>query len=356
LDCQLPDELQTVKFDREVLQRSTRECLAKLPGDPRFYTTSVAVRDLDDVRAMLGYRQINLYGISYGTRVVQHYLRRFPQQVRSAVLDGVVPVETVLGPEIAPAAQKSLDAILTRCANQTACNAAFPNVVEDFRSVRKRLAHGPITMTIPDPRTAMPTSLDFGEAHLDVAVRLLSYTSESAALLPFLIHEAANNRPQAMAAQALLVARSIGDQVANGMHNSVVSFMRKEALADPAIANSYLGSVFTEALQASCAVWPQGIIDEDFHSPLHSSVPTLLLSGENDPVTPSSFGEQALKSFVHGEHFVFAGRGHGQFNSPCGMSVIASFVEHASIQLHERECLARVVPMPFMLDANGPAP
>jgi pimeloyl-ACP methyl ester carboxylesterase len=175
-----------------------------------------------------------------------------------------------------------------------------------------------------------------------------------------LIHEAANGRPQALAAQALMVARNIGDQVANGMHNAVVCtedvpFISKAALADPAIALSYLGSILTDALQASCAVWPQGTMDADFHAPLRSEVPTLLLSGENDPVTPASFGAQALKSYSRGTHLVFPGQGHGQLNSLCGTQLISRYIEKLSID-KIADCVARVVPAPFMLDANGPAP
>jgi pimeloyl-ACP methyl ester carboxylesterase len=360
LDCNLPDDLDAARFDRELLQRSTRECLNKLPGDPRFYSTSVAVRDLEEIRAALGYAQINLYGISYGTRVVQHYLRHYPKQVRAAVLDGVVPVETILGPEIGPAAQRSFDAILARCANEAACHKAFPNITDEFRALLAQPTRGPMTITIADPRTAIPSTMKFTEAHLSVAVRILSYSDITASLLPFLIHEAAHNRPQALAAQALMVAQSIGDQVANGMHNAVVCtedvpFFNSAMLDNPAIKDSYLGRVMTDSLQASCAVWPQGVLDADFHAPLSSNVPTLLLSGENDPVTPASFGEQALKAYSRGKHLVFAGQGHGQLNSACGARLIRAFIETLSVASLE-DCVPRVLPMPFMLNANGPAP
>src|SRR5256885_4018761 len=62
-----------------------------------YYTTSLAVQDLERVRAALGVARIDLYGTSYGTRVAQHYLRRFPQRVRALILDGVVPAPVVLG-------------------------------------------------------------------------------------------------------------------------------------------------------------------------------------------------------------------------------------------------------------------
>ena len=78
---------------------STHACLDSLAParDVAYYTTSLAVQDLERVRAALGYERINLYGTSYGTRVAQHYLRRFPQRTRAVILDGVVPVEVALG-------------------------------------------------------------------------------------------------------------------------------------------------------------------------------------------------------------------------------------------------------------------
>ena len=361
LDCELPDELETIRFDKQQLQKYERDCLTKLPGDPRYYTTSVAVRDLDEIRTVLGYRRINLYGISYGTRVVQHFMRRYPDTVRTAVLDGIVPVQTILGPEIAPAAQTSLDAILGRCASTPDCRTAFPTVASEFSKLHARLISDTIPITIADPRTASSDRIEFSAAHLGIAVRLMSYQDDTAALLPFLIHEASEGRPQAMAAQALMVSRRIGDQVANGMNNAVVCtedvpFFTPQALADPAIPRSYLGRDFVEALRATCEVWPKGVIDSDFHAPLVSEIPVLLMSGQNDPVTPAQFGEQALKGFRRGKHIVFPGQGHGQINSLCGVSLMDRFIQSGSAENLNADCVSRVLPAPFMLDANTPGP
>ena len=95
LNCPFPDEDEAADLTPAQLRAHARDCLASLHADPRFYTTSVAVQDLDAVRAALGYARINLYGVSYGTRVAQHYLRRFPGQVRALILDGVVPPDAV---------------------------------------------------------------------------------------------------------------------------------------------------------------------------------------------------------------------------------------------------------------------
>src|SRR5207253_965368 len=95
-----------------------------------------AVQDLERVRAALGVGRIDLYGTSYGTRVAQHYLRRFPQRVRALILDGVVPAPVVLGPATASDAERVLLDILARCAGEPACRAC------PGRAVRPRGARG----------------------------------------------------------------------------------------------------------------------------------------------------------------------------------------------------------------------
>ena len=128
-------------------------CLDELKYDPRFFTTSAGVADLERVRAALGYEQLNLYGLSYGTRVAQHYLRRHPNRVRSVVLDGVLPPDLPLGPELAVASQTVLDALFARCAADDACGAAFPGLGRHFSALLDRLSTAPAELTLEHPRT-----------------------------------------------------------------------------------------------------------------------------------------------------------------------------------------------------------
>lgn len=114
MNCDFPEEALVPEVEPETFRRMASDCLAKLPGDPRYYTTSVAVRDLDAVRAALGYDRINLYGGSYGTRVAQHYLRRYPQRTRTVILDGTVNPSLALGPSMALDAENALRADLAR--------------------------------------------------------------------------------------------------------------------------------------------------------------------------------------------------------------------------------------------------
>ncbi|MGH8227361.1 MAG: alpha/beta fold hydrolase, partial [Steroidobacteraceae bacterium] len=130
-----------------------RQCLAALSkhADVAFYTTSVAVRDLDRVRAALGYGKIDLYGVSYGTRVAQEYLRRFPRHVRAVILDGVVPPQIALGAALPLNAQHALDAIFTRCIQDRACDARFGDPAAMSHRLRSALALAPVQVQLADP-------------------------------------------------------------------------------------------------------------------------------------------------------------------------------------------------------------
>jgi len=114
LNCDFPEEDELAELNPAEIRRLAQNCLAALKSDPRHYTTSVAVRDLDDVRAALGYQRINLYGVSYGTRVAQHYMRRYPEHVRAVILDGVIAPGVVLAVDSAFHAQRALDLIFER--------------------------------------------------------------------------------------------------------------------------------------------------------------------------------------------------------------------------------------------------
>lgn len=361
LDCDFTDDIELESNDPQQLQRLARHCLSALHGDPRFYTTSVAVRDLEALRVALGYEKLSFYAVSYGTRVAQHYLRRYPSRVRAAVLDGVVPVDLALGPDIAPRAQQALDAVFDRCAADSACNKTFPDLRGQFSALRARIEREPIHTQLLDPLDAKPISETLGPAQLGAAVRLLTYSDETASLLPLLIHQAqSEQRPQPLLAQYLMIQRNAGLQLAYGMHFAVVCSedaprWPQQRIADATLAATYLGA-FMSGLKAVCDVWPRGIVDEGFSAPLHSDVPVLILSGGNDPVTPQQYGERALSSFKNGRHLVLAGQGHGQIATGCMPRLVAQFIRSAQAAGLDTACLKGVAPTPFMLSASGTEP
>lgn len=362
LTCAFSGDPLAVEFDMDAQLAWLRECYARLPGDTRFYTTSVAVRDLEAVRAALGYEAINLYGISYGTRVAQEYLRRYPERVRSVILDGVVPAGVPLGPGISLDAQRALDMTFERCARDPVCDRAFPQLAARFAALAEELKRRPVELTLRDPLTAENRYISFGHAQLTGIVRLLVYQTESVSLLPLYLHHAAANRDFApLAAQALSVFRHLGDSLSYGMHNAVVCtedvpFYGEVAVERRALEETFLGAFTVDLLQRICEIWPRGVITPDFMTPVVSDRPVLVLSGEADPVTPPANGERVLTHLSNARHIVAPGQGHGVAGRGCLPRLVADFIRRAAVDGLDTACVANMRPAPFFVRFTGPEP
>ncbi|HEY0766772.1 MAG TPA: alpha/beta hydrolase [Steroidobacteraceae bacterium] len=343
--------------------REMQRCLAELApaSDVAWFTTSVAVQDLERVRAALGYPRIDLYGASYGTRVAQHYLRRFPQRTRTVVLDGVVPPRLAIGPEMALNAQRALDSILSRCARAPDCRAHFGDPNDAYRALRLALDTEAVAVNLPDPTTGQPLLLKFTAQHLAGLLLRMSYQAEHAALLPLLLHEAHERHDyRGLAAQYLLAGHD-DRLLATGMAQSVlcaedVPFYDPGTIDRAQLSRTFLGTQQVDNLISVCRFWPRGPIDRDFHAPLKSEVPVLLLSGSDDPVTPAAYAEEARRGFAHSRHVVLQGFGHGQLTAPCVDRLMAEFLERASVEGLDVSCVHAARPQAFFTSLNGPPP
>jgi len=361
MDCPVEDDIVEGQFNDEQTLEFTKACLDQLPYDPRYFTTSVAVADLEALRQALGYPSLNLLGTSYGTRVAQHFARRYPASTRSVVLDGVVPPQLPLGPEIATEAQRALDEIFAHCADDGACNERFPELDLDFESVRARLAAGPVAVSLADPMTGHLTSLDFGRNELAAAVRLLAYQPRSMAILPLLLHEAANNNFAPLAAQFQMTVNSVVDSLSLGMHNSVMCtedmpFVNRDDIDFEVLEKTYIGALQFNTLETICSIWPRGPHDESFREPLATDIPVLLLSGSADPITPPRYAELAAVDLVNARHLVGERQGHGQLAAGCMPKIVADFVSGADLNALDDSCMKDAFIMPFFLDFSGPQP
>ena len=361
MDCDVDDDVIEGAFSEEQVLEATRDCLATLPHDPRFFTTSVAVTDLEAAREALGYGPLNLYGVSYGSRVAQHFAKRYPGSTRSIVLDGVVPPQVVLGPEIATEAQKALDDIFARCAADQRCSQRFPDLARSFARIRAELDAQPVTVEIPNPVTGRRESVDFGAPELAGAVRLLAYHGNSIAILPLLIDTAAGGNVEPLAAQFQMISAQMSDTLALGMHNAVMCsedapFYDADTIDHDALEASYIGIVQLDAIETMCSLWPAGPVDEGFREPLDTAIPVLLLSGDADPITPPRYASLAMVDLERARHLIGAQQGHGQAAVGCTPRLIGEFVSSADPEGLDASCLERSFVMPFFLDFAGPAP
>ena len=361
MNCEFDEDLIEGEFSTELTIEYTEQCLEQLPYDPRFFTTSVAVRDIEAVREALGYPSLNLYGVSYGSRVAQHFARRYPASTRTLVIDGVVPPQISLGPEIATESQKAVDKILARCEEDDACNERFPHIDETFARIVEQLKRSPVSIQVPDPSTGRLQDLEFGTGELATAIRLLAYHPNSVALIPLLVSEAGNGNFVPLGSQFMMTMIAMGDALALGMHNAVmctedVPFYDPDSIDYDGLEASYMGMLQLDALQAICSVWPAGPIDDGFKTPLETDIPVLLLSGDADPITPPRYADMAAVDLENATHLIGKHQGHGQVSVGCTPRLIADFIETADPTALDASCLERSFVMPYFLDFSGPNP
>lgn len=362
LGCDMPEwDEASFEFDLAVAVEATRTCLDALDGDPRFYTTSVAVDDLDQVRAALGYEQINLWGGSYGTRVALHYLREYPEHTRSVVIDGVIAADQVLGPTIALTSQESLDALFARCSEDSACAERFGDLAGKFAELQQRLKDEPRLLAIAHPRTGELTEQPLSFETLIGVVRMSSYSPLTRSLLPLMIDEAHADRYTMLAANVAMLNENFSDMLAMGMHNSVVCSedapLFDQALTDPStLQETYIGNLQVDFLKASCDIWPRGLVDDNFHEPVQSDIPVLLLSGEYDPVTPPANAERAMQTLSNAKHIVAAKQGHIISKTGCVPELLGEFVEQPDPAAIDADCVKRLGAFPIFVAPTGPTP
>ncbi|HQF69716.1 MAG TPA: alpha/beta hydrolase [Promineifilum sp.] len=350
LPADLPDDEQIALLDQCRLDLGER-------ADLSLYTTDAFAADLDDVRAALDYDTINLYGASYGTRAALTYMRRFPERVRSVVLDSVVGPELVLFLQMPQDGQRALDLLFDRCAADDACNEAFPNFRAEYEAVLARLAT-PQPVTVADPLSNKPLAFQLDRDFLSQLVFNSLYSAEFQGLLPLLIHHAYETGDYApLIVQGLAITSSAS--LYPGLLYAVTC-SEDAPLIDPAEAESIRAGTsfgdFAARFQTICANWPRADIAADFRDPLQSDIPTLLLSGGADPVTPPEYAAQVAAGLSNSRHIIVPGFGHGVIGLGCMPSLVAEFVRATDPAALDATCLDVLQPPPFFVSFAGPQP
>ena len=346
--------------------RACRQALQALPyGDLRFFTTALAVADIDAVRQALGLAQINAIGASYGTRMVLDYLRQFPQAVRRAVLDGVAPPDMHLPDAAARDNQAALDAVFDACAAEPACAHRHPALRSQWLALLTSL---PREVVLPDALSGRPEPLRLRRDSLLALVRTPLYAPALAAALPAAIDAASAGRWAPLAALASTLGSGQAGAVASGLHFSVVCAedLGPDApapsaadLAAAAAPGNAFGDSFTKLYRQVCADWPQARVDPAFYALPPAAAPTWLLSGGLDPVTPPRHGQRtALALGPLARHIVVANAGHGVAGLACVRDAVTRFIstDDASAALASDADCAAAVPRPLAFLPPGLSP
>lgn len=347
------DELSREQLTDLSAIRACASALTAAGVDLDAYGTSAAAHDLEALRRLLGVKQWDLFGASYGTLHALTVMRDFPKSVRVAVLDSPLPPDADPFSEQTFHRMRSLSTVFEACRQQPACEARFPAVRERFLETIARLDK--------EPLEALGQRLD-GDALLQFAVDSLesSYMSQR---LPLAIEATAAQdakrlasivAPPAESAAAGEIVPPEKARIALGLWLSVECSERAAFAKSPRSAScaAWPGDLCArldkqlQSLRNACKVWPVKPISTAAHAPVQSTIPTLIFTGEYDPITPTAWGQHAAQTLKHSQVLTVPGGGHTIAQEPCPMSIVRGLYESGSVG-GDRSCLN--VPRPPFL-------
>lgn len=335
--------------------RRCRDELARR-ADLRRYTTAEAVDDLEEVRRALGYPRLNLDAGSYGTRVALEYMRRYPDRVRTAVLRAVNPPGYRIPLPFAAAGQRALDRLLLDCEADAGCRADFPRLRDELAAVFARLEKGPVPVEVTNPATGARQAGELTRDTFAARLHLLLFAGPPASRVPLLVHRAAAGDFGPFADLAAAFGGAIVEQIDFGMQMSVLCAedapFITDAAAEAATRGTFLGMARVRDLREMCRDWPRGRAPRGDEEPVSSDVPTLLVSGALDPVTPPEWAERAARGLRNARHLVVEGGSHVD-GGPCLDALASAFIAQASADGLDTSCLAAIRRPPFA--RKGPA-
>lgn len=303
--------------------------------------------DLEAVRKALGYGRVNLYGLSYGTRAAQHYMRAYPESVRTAYLGSLVPIDIATPLPFARAAQTVLDKTFAACEADAACAKAYPDLKREFSTVMARL-DARVSVKLPGSDVSTPLS----RGRVAEYLRYLLYTTDTAADVPWLIHRTYLGDWALLAGGILDHARNFDSGFSSGLFltltcNEDVAFLREQDI-EPDTNGTFLGDYRVRNQQAACAHWPAYPLPPRHRRAFRTDVPTLIVSGDLDPATPLAFTAHAAPGFSRRAELILHGQGHSGW-SDCADRAYRELVKSGSVKTIDTECPSTPRP-PFKVE------
>lgn len=326
------------------IERDWAKCIATLKGNAATHRTDDYIDDLELVRKALGHDRINVWGGSYGSRVALRYMKRFPQKIRVAVLDGVAPTSLHLPDDALATSEAELRSTLAACAASPGCAKAYPNILATFDTLLTELRAKPRAVSFAHPASGKPINGLVSDRTLVSLIWPMLYMPEASRMVPSLIAQAALGNFAPLA--ATLSASSIGEgDIAIAQRFAVMcaeDMLNRAPLPNPRFQS------LNDLFYGFCKGFPHGKVAPEFFEPTTSDIPTLLLSGSQDPVTPPAQGALAAKTLSNSKHIIVAGVGHIASTQPCVRRIITKFVEAGTIAGANDTCEAELkLPRPL---------
>jgi pimeloyl-ACP methyl ester carboxylesterase len=303
------------------------------------YTSAASASDVRDLVALLGYGQVDLYGVSYGTRLALTVMRDHPEVVHSAVLDSVEPIEEPIFNRYAASTARLLRKLFDGCAADPVCNARYPNLERVFYDLVDRLNAEPVTIWARSIGHKMYKIQLTGDM-LTGGIFSAAYSSSVIPFLPRMIYDAASGDYELTEwIMGISVGSdsgiSVGMMLSVNCHEEMFATTPEQIIADYEAYPNTAGSAYEailgdpHTLFTICQEWGAAPFDPREDQPVASDIPTLILAGEYDPITPPDYGRQVAEQLSRSYFYEYPGQGHGVslWASSCAYRMARDFLD-----------------------------
>ncbi len=308
--------------------------------NPDDYNTQSSVEDLELIRKGLGIDRWILYGISYGTALAQAYTKSYPTKAAAVVVDSVLPLNHPFFSENITKRATAFEALFDACTQESACHSAYPDLKNDFLTLVDTLNATPVTLTYTDLDTDLEagTFQLTGELFADLLWSSL-YATELIVYLPFIIETEPSNDYQLT---KLLYSGFYGSDDSEDHQSSIMYFsvMGHDFTAidsKTAILNNYLDLdeyIDTVSYSEKAAIYDicDAIVSQkapnSFNTLDTNTIPTLVMAGALDPVTPPPLAEEVYTALNKAYLYTLDGQGHGVTTDGCGKEIMRQFIDN----------------------------
>lgn len=275
------------------------------------YSIFDVIEDLEQVRSAIGAAKVNLFSVSYDTRVAQFYSRRHPASIARSAMAAVNPPGHFVFS--AYANDRVLDRLTVLCAADSFCAAQTGNLGATIRASLKA-----------GERSGHPA---IDDARTQLALFQMLYSRKGTAMFAAAAIAAENGNLEPLAQAAPLIGQGLegvvfGDLFSKGS----IDIYRYPALAASfAATGKSMGSPFDILYMTASKYWPVAPVPAGYHRATYDPTPTLLINGDIDVSTPLLFIQAELMPYLpNGELVVLKDYGHSDFARQPGIDAMVT--------------------------------
>lgn len=309
------------------------------------YNSVESAADIEDLRRVLKLEKINLWGLSYSTRLMLEVMRDYPNGIRSVVLESTLPPEVNYDEVGVDGIVRVFNILFANCKADADCAKAYPNLENEFYESFARLNKEPIVADVKDSKTGETVKLNGNDFATWLIDYLFSNSPQAIADLPLVIDDVFQGNYDTF-------KRYTGEKISTpstslAMRYSVwcgeeIPFEDMRKIKAQSFIYPKLLGYEVMALPDICSVWKVAAAKPIENKPVKSDIPTMIISAEYDAYTPPAWGKLVARNLKNQFLFEVPWVGHGPaFSTPCVREMIANFFDTPNL-IPNSECLGKI--------------